>query len=41
MAPGELTPMIRPENPAFLIARANEPPINPTPITATVSMMFC
>src|SRR5580693_693768 len=34
----ELTPIIRPVNPAFRMASANEPPIRPTPKIATVSM---
>src|SRR5579883_778861 len=35
---GELTPTIRPANPALRKASANEPPIRPTPKIATVSI---
>src|SRR5947209_330605 len=34
----ELTPRMVPANPAFRKARANDPPIRPTPKIATVSM---
>src|SRR5580693_2384901 len=34
----ELTPIIRPENPAFRKASANDPPISPTPKIATLFM---
>src|ERR1700757_4337875 len=35
IASGELTPMILPANPAFRRARANDPPIRPTPTMLT------
>src|SRR5580658_5387945 len=38
MVSGELTPIMRPENPAFRKASANDPPISPTPKIATVFM---
>src|SRR4051812_37044896 len=38
MVAGELTPSIFPGKPAFFKARANDPPMRPTPAMATVSI---
>src|SRR4051812_12391614 len=40
MTDGEDTPRISPVNPRFRMAKANDPPIRPTPMMATVLMCW-